>query len=51
MIFEKKKIQIETLGEYLREVRGNLQLSLEEVAKKTNIKPAFLKGLEQNFKE
>ena len=47
MIFEKKKIQIETLGEYLREVRGNLQLSLEEVAKKTNIKPAFLKGLEQ----
>ncbi len=45
-MFEKKKIQIETLSEYLREVRGNLKLSLDEVGKKTSIKPKFLELLE-----
>ena len=33
MIFEKKKIQIETLSEYLLAVRENLNLSIEEVSK------------------
>jgi cytoskeletal protein RodZ len=46
MIFEKKKIQIETLSEYLTSVRQNLGLSLEEVGKKTGIKLKFLQSLE-----
>jgi cytoskeletal protein RodZ len=46
MLFEKKKIKIETLSEYLAEVRLGLSLSLEEVVKKTGIKPQFLKALE-----
>ncbi len=45
-MFEKKKIQIETLGEYLFEVRKNLGLALEETAKKTSIAPKFIKALE-----
>jgi len=52
MIFEKKKIQIETLSEYLTSVRENLKLSAFEVAKKTGIKLKFLNGLESgNFKD
>jgi hypothetical protein len=46
MIFETKKIQMETLGEYLSAVRQNLGLDIEEVAAKTNIKPKFLRDLE-----
>jgi cytoskeletal protein RodZ len=46
MIFEKKKIKIETLSEYLTEVRLSLGLSLDEVIKKTGIKPQFLRALE-----
>lgn len=46
MIFEKKKIQIETLSEYLHSVRENLGLSLEDVGKKTGIKLKFLQSLE-----
>ena len=46
MIFEKKKIQIETLSEYLHSVRENLGLPLEEVGKKTGIKLKFLQSLE-----
>ena len=47
MIFEKKKIQIETLSEYLCAVRLNLNLSAEEVSKKTNISLKFLCALEK----
>ncbi|MFA5991055.1 MAG: helix-turn-helix domain-containing protein [Candidatus Doudnabacteria bacterium] len=47
MLFEKKKIQIETLSEYLVAVRENLKLSGLEVSKKTTIKPLFLTALEQ----
>lgn len=51
MIFEKKKIQIETLSEYLTSVRLNLDLSREEVCKKTGISLKFLDSLETgNFK-
>ena len=51
MLFEKKKIKIETLSEYLTEVRSGLNLSLEEVVKRTGIKKQFLKSLESgNFK-
>ncbi len=46
MIFEKKKIRIETLSEYLAEARRDLNLSLEQVAQKTSIKPEFLNALE-----
>lgn len=46
MLFEQKKIQIETLGEYLMSVRNNLKLSVEAVGKKTGIKIKSLTGLE-----
>jgi transcriptional regulator with XRE-family HTH domain len=46
MVFEKKKIQTETLGEYLIEVRQNLNLSHDDVAAKTNISIKFLESLE-----
>jgi cytoskeletal protein RodZ len=51
MVFERKKIQTETLGEYLVEVRRNLDLSPEEVGTKTGISLKFLNSLESgNFK-
>ncbi len=46
MHFEQKKIQIETLSEYLTVARKDLGLSLEEVARKTGIKPVFIEALE-----
>jgi len=46
MLFEQKKIHIETLNEYLAFVRNNLNLSLENVGKKTGIKLKFLQSLE-----
>jgi cytoskeletal protein RodZ len=46
VLFEKKKIQIETLGEYLSAVRKNSNLSPREVSKKTGISPRFLQALE-----
>ena len=46
MIFEKKKIQIETLSEYLTQVRLDLNFSTEEVNKRTTIQPKFLTALE-----
>ncbi len=49
MLFEKKKIQIETLSEYLVAVRENLKLSLLEVSKKTAIKLQYLTALEQGY--
>ncbi len=46
MIFETKKIQIETLSEYLSAVRANLNFSPVEVCKKTGISIKFLNALE-----
>jgi len=46
MSFEKKKIQTETLSEYLLAVRENLGLSREEVSRQTGIKLKFLENLE-----
>jgi cytoskeletal protein RodZ len=46
MIFEQKKIRIETLSEYLAEVRNSLNLSAAEVSAKTGIKLKFLQNLE-----
>ncbi len=51
MIFETKKIQIETLSEYLAGARQELGLTLEEVSEKTKIQPKFLESLEQNHLE
>jgi cytoskeletal protein RodZ len=48
MIFEVKKISLETLSEYLAEVRGQLHLSAAEVCEQTGIQPKFLEMLEQN---
>lgn len=47
MSFQTKKIQIETLSEYLVAVRNNLKFSLKEVSEKTGIKQKFLSGLEK----
>lgn len=46
MVFETKKIQIETLGEYLLEVRTSLGFSIAEVSEKTSIKAQYLQSLE-----
>lgn len=46
MIFETKKINTETLSEYLREVRQGLGLSLETAAEKTGVALKFLENLE-----
>jgi len=47
MTFEKKKIHIETLSEYLREIREHARMPFEDVVKKTGIKTQFLKSLEE----
>lgn len=44
--FETKKIAIETLGEYLAEVRGELGLTLEEVSQKTGVYEKFIHYIE-----
>ncbi len=48
MIFEQKKIRIETLSEYLTSVRVNLSFTPEQVCNKTGIKLKFLLCLENN---
>jgi len=47
MIFETKKIQLETLSEYLIEIRTELGLTLSEVSEKASMKQKFLEFLEQ----
>lgn len=47
MLFERKKIRLETLGEYLREIRQNLGLTEDEVTKRIGIKEQYLRALEQ----
>ncbi len=50
MIFQIKKVKIETLSEYLVAARKELRLSLDEVVKTTGIASRFLKCLESaNF--
>lgn len=44
--FETKKVPMETLGEYLSEVRKQLNLTLEEVAQKTGVYEKFIHYLE-----
>ena len=46
MVFETKKLQIETLSEYLREIRKDRGLSVPEVAAQTGIKQQFLEFTE-----
>ncbi len=47
MVFETKKIGLETLGEYLQEVRKVAGMELEEAATKASMKPQFLALLEE----
>lgn len=49
MVFERKKIQNETLGEYLKSVRENLKLTPLEVSLKTDISIKFLGFLESGL--
>lgn len=46
MLFHIKKISNETLGEYLAEIRQNLNLSIKDVAERLGIKVIFLRALE-----
>lgn len=46
MLFERKKIHTEILGEFLKSARCSMHLTPEEVSKKTGIKQKFLEGLE-----
>ena len=47
MSFEKKKIQIDTLGEYLSEIRQSLGMQIKTVALKTGISDKFIESLEK----
>ena len=46
MVFQTKKLAIDTLGEYLQEIRTDLGLSIKEVSSKTAIAEKYLKDLE-----
>jgi cytoskeleton protein RodZ len=45
--FETKKVPMETLGEYLSEIRNGLGLTLEEVAQQTGLYEKFIYYIEQ----
>ncbi len=45
--FEIKKVPMETLGEYLTEIRKQMNLTLEEVSKQTGIFEKFVYNIEQ----
>lgn len=49
MVFETKKINIETLGEYLTEVREQLKLSTADVSHRCGIKQQYVISLEAGF--
>jgi transcriptional regulator with XRE-family HTH domain len=52
MAFEKKKIQIDTLGEYILEIRKSLNLKIKQISGKTGISEKFIENLELgNFGE
>jgi transcriptional regulator with XRE-family HTH domain len=44
--FETKKLSMDTLGEYLAEVRGQLGLTLEQVSQKTGVYEKFIHYIE-----
>lgn len=46
MVFQTKKLAMETLGEYLQEIRTDIGLSIKEVSIKTAIAEKFLQDLE-----
>jgi cytoskeletal protein RodZ len=46
MIFETKKVPLETLGEYIAEIRQQLGLNVAEVVEKTGIGEKYLLNLE-----
>ncbi len=46
MVFETKKLQNETLSEYLKEIRQSLGLTIAEVSLKTGIKGQYVELLE-----
>jgi len=46
MVFQTKKLQLETLSEYLREIREAHSLTIAEVSIQTGIKQQFLEHLE-----
>lgn len=48
-IFETKKVNIDTLPEYLREVRQHQAYGLKHVSKITNISEKFLEYLEEGY--
>jgi cytoskeletal protein RodZ len=45
--FETKKVPMETLGEYLSEIRLQFNFTLEEVAQKTGLYEKFIYYIEQ----
>lgn len=45
-LFETKKIQLETLGEYLKAIRSRLNLTLQEVAQGSGVSARWLGSLE-----
>ena len=47
---KEKKIQLETLGEYLSEIRKSSKLALSVVSKQTSIKERYLEALEKGAK-
>lgn len=51
VFFQTKKIKLETLSEYLKAVRKEHQLSLEETASKTGLSLKVLKSLEEGLFE
>jgi cytoskeletal protein RodZ len=48
-MFESKKINMETLPEYLKSARESFSYNLEHVAKITNISPKFVEYLEAGY--
>ena len=47
MVFETRKIPLETLGEYLKAARATFNLSLEQVALASKVNPKWLGALEE----
>jgi cytoskeletal protein RodZ len=47
--FETKKINMETLPEYLKSARESFSYSVDHVAKITNISPKFVEYMEAGY--
>src|SRR3989338_5971971 len=48
LLFKTKPVRIATLAEYLKQVRGKLNLDLKTVSMLTQIKESYLSALEEN---